>query len=99
VRSLQAVLAILTQKARSWERLETYLDLWHHVYQDNYYNIVQIAENLLLRKTRFCGKIRANRGIPKSLADFSEKVKWTILSVSGKGTFFCASGRIRGRFV
>jgi hypothetical protein len=49
--------------------LEPYLDLWHHVYQDNYYNSVEIVEKLFLRKTRICRTIRANRGIPKSLAD------------------------------
>jgi hypothetical protein len=40
--------------------LETYLD---QVYQENYYNNVEIAENLLLRKTGICETVRANRGI------------------------------------
>jgi hypothetical protein len=44
--------------------LETYLGLWHHVYQENYYNSVDIAEKLLLRKTGVCETVRANRGIP-----------------------------------
>jgi hypothetical protein len=44
--------------------LEPYLNLWHYVYQDNYYNIVETEENVILRKTRVCGTIRANRGIP-----------------------------------
>jgi hypothetical protein len=78
--------------------LEPYLDLWHHVYQDNHYNSVQTTEKLFLWKTKFCGTIRANRGIPKPLADFSEKLKWTILCVVSKGTYFYASRRIRGRF-
>jgi hypothetical protein len=30
--------------------LEPYLDLWHYVYQDNYYNSVEIAEKLLLTR-------------------------------------------------
>jgi hypothetical protein len=67
--------------------MEPYLDVCHHVYQDNYYNSVEIAEKLLLRKTRVCRTIRANRRIPKSLADSTKK-----------GTFFYASGRVRGRF-
>jgi hypothetical protein len=44
--------------------LESYLDIWHHVYQENYYNSVDIAGKLLLSKIRICGTIRANRGIP-----------------------------------
>jgi hypothetical protein len=38
--------------------LEPYLDLWHHAYQNNYYNSVEIAEKLLLRKKRVCRTIR-----------------------------------------
>jgi hypothetical protein len=45
--------------------LKPYLDLQHPVYQESCYNIVEIAEKLHLRKTRVCGIIRANRGIPK----------------------------------
>jgi hypothetical protein len=30
--------------------VEPYLDLWHHVYRGKYYNSVEIAEKLLLRK-------------------------------------------------
>jgi hypothetical protein len=42
--------------------LETYLHLWHHVYQDNYCNSVEIAEKLLLRKKRVYQTIRVNKG-------------------------------------
>jgi hypothetical protein len=49
--------------------LETYIDLWQHVYQDNHYNSVETVEKLLLRKTQVCRTIRANRGILKSLID------------------------------
>jgi hypothetical protein len=69
--------------------LETYLGQWHHVYQDNYYNSVEIAKKLLLRKKRVCRTTRHNQMIPKSLADYSKKLK---------RTFFCTSGRIRWRF-
>jgi hypothetical protein len=65
--------------------LEPYLDLWHHVYQDNYYDSVEIAEKLLLRKTRVCGTIRASRGIPKSLADSSKKTNKGRYQLSWKG--------------
>jgi hypothetical protein len=78
--------------------LEPYLDLWHHAYQDNYYNRVEIAEKLLLRKTRVCWTIRPNKGIPKSLADSSKKLKRGDTICHQKGVFFDISGRIRGRF-
>jgi hypothetical protein len=48
--------------------LEPNLDLWYHVYQDNYYDSVVIAEKLLSRKTRVCETIRANRGLPAPIA-------------------------------
>ncbi|KAI4476035.1 hypothetical protein M0802_014946 [Mischocyttarus mexicanus] len=49
--------------------LEPYLDCWHHIYQDNYYNSVSTAELLLKRKTLVCGTIRENRGLPKVLLE------------------------------
>jgi hypothetical protein len=64
--------------------LEPYLDLWHQVYQDNYCNSVGTAEKLLLRETRVCGTIRANRGIPKSVSDSPKKEGRYCLS-SGRG--------------
>jgi hypothetical protein len=72
--------------------LEPYLDLWHHVYQDNYCNSVKIAEKLLLREFRVCGTIRANRGIPKSVADSRKKEGRYCLS-SGRGR---SSAHLRG---
>jgi hypothetical protein len=71
--------------------LEPYLNLWHHVYQVNYYNSVEIEEKVLLRKTRVCGTIRANRG------DSFKQLKGDD-TVIRKGMFFYTSGRIRGRF-
>jgi hypothetical protein len=52
----------------TFSALEPYLDLWQHICQDVPYNTVGIAEKLLLKKTRVCGTIRANREIQKSLA-------------------------------
>ena len=43
------------------------LGLNHHIFQDNYYKIVRLAETLLDRNMRVCGTIRANRGIPRDL--------------------------------
>lgn len=40
---------------------------WHHLYMDNYYNSVELAENLLEKKIRVCGTIRQNRGFPEKL--------------------------------
>lgn len=47
--------------------LENNLNVNHHVYQDNFYNSVKLGENLLQHKTRICGTMRANRGIPAQL--------------------------------
>ncbi|XP_013775229.1 piggyBac transposable element-derived protein 4-like [Limulus polyphemus] len=43
------------------------LGLWHHVYQDNYYNSTSIANLFLEHEKRVCGTIRVNRGLPPSL--------------------------------
>nr|XP_031830867.1 piggyBac transposable element-derived protein 4-like [Nomia melanderi]XP_031830868.1 piggyBac transposable element-derived protein 4-like [Nomia melanderi]XP_031830869.1 piggyBac transposable element-derived protein 4-like [Nomia melanderi] len=42
-------------------------NMWYHIYMDNYYNSVEIAKQLLLKKIKVCGTIRANRGLPSSL--------------------------------
>ena len=39
----------------------------HHIYQDNFYNSVRLAQTLLDRNVRVCGTMRANRGIPRGL--------------------------------
>ena len=41
----------------------------HHVYQDNYYNSVRLAQTLLDRNVRVCDTMRANRGIPRDLEE------------------------------
>ncbi|KAL6418704.1 hypothetical protein ACFW04_011862 [Cataglyphis niger] len=38
-----------------------YKNMWHHIYQDNYYNSVNIAKIFLKNKLRVCGTIRKNR--------------------------------------
>jgi hypothetical protein len=53
--------------------VEPYIDLWHHVYQDNYNNNnVEIAEKLLLRKKGVCGTIRTKSEISKSYVGSSK---------------------------
>jgi hypothetical protein len=39
----------------------------HHVYLDNFYDCVKVAETLIDRNVRVCGTMRANRGIPRDL--------------------------------
>jgi len=39
----------------------------HHLYQDNFYNSVKLAETLLDRNVRVSGTMRANRGIPRDM--------------------------------
>jgi len=39
----------------------------HHIYQDNFYNSVRLAQILLDRNMRVFGTMRANRGIPHDL--------------------------------
>ncbi|XP_046831401.1 piggyBac transposable element-derived protein 5-like [Vespa crabro] len=53
--------------------LDPYVGFHHHVYVDNYYNSVHTAELLLQKKTRVCGTIRANRGLPKNLRNVTLK--------------------------
>ncbi|CAD1479324.1 unnamed protein product [Heterotrigona itama] len=47
--------------------IEPYENIWHQIYQDNYYNSVKMAKILLQNKVRVCGTIRKNRGLPPSL--------------------------------
>ena len=36
--------------------------IFPHIYQDNFYNSVRLAQTLLDRNVRVCGTVRANRG-------------------------------------
>jgi len=47
--------------------LDTNLSQNHHIYQDNFYNRVILAQTLLDRNVWVCGTMRANRGIPLDL--------------------------------
>ena len=51
--------------------LQPYLNIWHHVYMDNYYNSTDTAELLLRNQVRCCGTIRVNRGLPPILKNAS----------------------------
>jgi len=39
----------------------------HHIYQDNLYNSVRLAQTLLHRNVRVWATMRANKGIPRDL--------------------------------
>ena len=47
----------------------------HHIYQDNFYNSVRLAQTLLDRNVRVCGTMRANRGIPRDLEGEGKHLK------------------------
>jgi hypothetical protein len=47
--------------------IEPYKNMWHHIYQDNYYNSVNRAEIYMQNKVRVCGTIQKNRGLPQCL--------------------------------
>ena len=55
--------------------LDRNLDQNHHIYQDNFYNSVRLAETLLDRKVRVCGTMRVNRGIPRDLEEDGKRLK------------------------
>ena len=75
--------------------LGSFLGVHHHVYQDNFYNSVNLAENLLKRNIRVCGKMTPNKGIPKNLEKVAKGLK------KGQSSFrrvmcWCRHGRKSG---
>lgn len=50
--------------------LENVTGKWHHLYVDNYYNSVDLAEDLLMKKIHVCGTLRQNRGLPAKLKNY-----------------------------
>ena len=55
--------------------LQPYLGSWHHSYQNNYYNSVSTSEILLKNKTRVCGIISENCGLPNQLKEKSKNLQ------------------------
>jgi len=64
--------------------LDRNLDQNHHIYQDNFYNSVRLAETLLDRKERVCGTMRVNRGIPRDLERGRQALEKGAVSVPEK---------------
>jgi hypothetical protein len=58
----------------------------HHIYQDNFYNSVRLAQTLLDRNMRVFGTMRANRGIPHDLEWEGKPLK------NGQSTFWREGG-------
>ena len=58
----------------------------HHLYQDNFYNSVMLAETLLDRNVRVCGIMRGNRGIPRDLEVEGKRLNRGSLHLGGKVT-------------
>jgi len=73
--------------------LEPYLDQNYHVYQDNYYNHVTIAETLLSRQVRIRGTIRVNRGLPPEMKNKSQPLKRGETTFRRKGEILLQSWR------
>ena len=47
----------------------------NHIYQDNLYKSVRLAQTLLDRNVRVCGTVRANRSIPRDLEGEGDLLK------------------------
>jgi len=65
---------------------DRYLGQNHHIYQDNFYNSVRVAQTLLNRNVRVCGTMRANRGIPRDLEGEGKRLKKGSQRSGGKVT-------------
>jgi hypothetical protein len=55
--------------------LDTSLGQNHHIYLDNFYDNVKVAETLLDRKVKVCRTMRANRGIQPDLEGEASQLK------------------------
>jgi hypothetical protein len=65
--------------------LENNVGVRHHVYQDNFYNSVNLAENLVKCNIKVCGTMKPNRGIPKDLEMEAKGLEKRQLSCRRKG--------------
>ena len=65
--------------------LQPCLGSWHCIYQDNYDNSVFTSEILLKNKTRVCGTIRENHGLPNQLKEKSKNLQRGEMTFLWKG--------------
>lgn len=71
--------------------LDPYLGVWHHVYQNTYYNSTRVAEYLLQKKTRTCGRILYKRALPESFKNKASAIKRRQnLFIRKENTLLCA---------
>ena len=59
----------------------------YHLYQDNYYNSVELSEMLLEKDTKVCGTLRLERGVPKEKKDknkIPEEKKGPLTAIKAK---------------
>uniref|UniRef100_A0A1A9UE02 DDE_Tnp_1_7 domain-containing protein n=1 Tax=Glossina austeni TaxID=7395 RepID=A0A1A9UE02_GLOAU len=54
--------------------LEQRLNKWYDIYADNLYNSVDFIKYIYSVKTRICGTIRTNRGLPAILKQINVNV-------------------------
>ena len=73
--------------------LEHYFDQNYHVYQNNCYNYVKIAEILLSRQVRICGRIKVNKGLPPEMKNKSQSLKTGETTFRRKGEILLHSWR------
>lgn len=75
----------------------------HHVFVDNFFNSLTLAEDLLWDQIYICGTVRGNRqGIPQQIAPSTQRVKRLCQGESlflRKGTLSSLYGRTRSQFI
>jgi hypothetical protein len=64
---------------------ENNVGIRHHVYQDNFCNSVNLAENLVKCNIKVCGTMKLNSGIPKDLEKEAKGLKKGQSSFRRKG--------------
>ena len=60
----------------------------YHLYQDNYYNSVELSEMLLEKDTNVCGTLRLERGVPKEKKDKNK------IPEEKEGSTYCHKGKV-----
>ena len=56
------------------------LGMWHSLYMDNYYNSVELSEDLLEQKVHTIGTLRSNRGEPSEIRNPSNLARHEVIA-------------------
>jgi hypothetical protein len=75
--------------------LEHYEGKGYNLYQDNYYNSVRLAEELLQKSIRVSGTIRVNRGLPKDIIEVAKNLRRVRSLFVGNRMYYWSSTKIR----